>query len=283
MFYKGEHSIELYQNKLLYSDAQYKAIKDNLAAQKQWFQSRNIAYFYLIPPNKEDIYGEYLPGIKKIQFQDSDRIGLLMQYLEENNAEYIPVFPYNMLQAAKKHDDNLLYYKTDTHWSDLGAYIGYSELMKQIKEQYPDLNILTEKDMSFAKTKKHDNGDLANMLAADYTEQMRDVHYVVPEPAGGWHYEVVETQKDESGRLAFFRTTNPVGRLKVMVFRDSFTTALSPYLSETFHEVLYYWDYGIDKHLDDIVREKPDIVIAETVSRGADSILLNDRFREVDN
>lgn len=283
VFYKGERSIELYQNKLLYSDEQYKIIKEHLVTQKQWLNAHDVAYFCIIAPNKEDMYGEYLPGIKKLQFQDTDRIGLLMKYLEANNAECIPVFPYNALQAAKTHDDNLLYYKTDTHWSELGAYIGYLELMKQVKEQYPNLEILAEDDMSFAKTKQYDNGDLANMLGADYTEQMKDVHYIVPEPINGWHYEVVEEEKNESGRLDFFRTINPNGKLKVMVFRDSFTTALSPYLSETFHEVLYYWDHNMDIHTNDVLREKPDIVIAETVSRGADSILLHNKFREVGN
>lgn len=283
IFYKGEKSIELYQNKLLYSDEQYKSIKENLEAQKRWFKMHDIAYFHLIAPNKEDVYGEYLKGIRKIKNKDSDRIGLLVDYLERNNAECVPVFPLQALIDAKISSNDLLYYKTDTHWSALGAYIGYLELMKKIKEQYPDLHTLMKNEMSFDSHKHMDNGDLAQMLRVDYTERMKDVDYVFPEPVNGWSYQVVEENKSEEGRLVFLRTINPNKALKVMVFRDSFTTALQPYLSETFHEVLYYWDHDINKYMDVIIKEKPDIVIAETVSRYADNILLRTGFQEVGN
>ncbi|MGM9581623.1 MAG: hypothetical protein ACI3U2_10370 [Anaerovibrio sp.] len=283
IFYKGEKSIELYQNKLLYSDAQCQVIKENLEAQKRWFRRRDIAYFHLIAPNKEDVYGEYLNGIRKIKAKDSDRIGLLVDYLERSNAECVPIFPLKMLEVAKNSTNELLYYKTDTHWSEIGAYIGYLELMKHIKEQYPDLNTLTKDEMSFGNRKHMDNGDLSKMLSVDYTERMKHVDYVVPEPADGWSYQIIEENKSEDGRLVFLRTINYTRPLKVMVFRDSFTNALQPYLSETFHEVLYYWDHDINKYMDVIIKEKPDIVIAETVSRYADNILLRTGFQEVGN
>ena len=155
--------------------------------------------------------------------------------------------------------------------------------MKHIKEQYPDLNPLTKDEMSFDNRTHMDNGDLAKMLNVDYTECMKDVDYVVPEPANGWSYQIIEENKSEDGRLVFLRTINNTQPLKVMVFRDSFTTALQPYLSETFHEVLYYWDHDINKYMDVIIKEKPDIVIAETVSRYADNILLRTGFQEASN
>lgn len=281
IFYKGDKSIELYQNKLLYSDAQCEDIKGILEAQKRWFNAQNISYFYIIPPNKEDIYGEYLTGIRKIKVRESDRIGLLIDYLNKNNGECVPIYPLKALQYAKNSTNDLLYYKTDTHWSERGAYIGYLELMQQIKSQYPDLNILTEDAMSFNKHNKMDNGDLAKMLGMDFTEQMKDVSYVVPEPVNGWHYQIVEEKKSKDGRSVFIRTVNNDKTLKVMVFRDSFTIALQPYLSETFHEVLFYWDHDIYKNREVIVKEKPDIVIAETVSRHADNVLLRAGFQEV--
>ena len=58
---------------------------------------------------------------------------------------------------------------------------------------------------------------------------------------------------------------NAPDKRKVLIFRDSFTINMQPYLSNHFREVHYIWTHQISpKVINDI---KPDIVIVEYVAR----------------
>ena len=56
-----------------------------------------------------------------------------------------------------------------------------------------------------------------------------------------------------------------------MVFRDSFGTWLQPYLSQSLNEVAYYWKKMAQEK--DILFEKPDVFIYETVQRYIPNLL----------
>ena len=52
---------------------------------------------------------------------------------------------------------------------------------------------------------------------------------------------------------------------RAVSYRDSFTNALIPFLSEHFSRAVYLWEYDVDPAL--IAAERPDIVIMEVVGR----------------
>ena len=64
-------------------------------------------------------------------------------------------------------------------------------------------------------------------------------------------------------------------KYKVLVFRDSFTEAMLPYLSETFGEVEYIWNHNFNSYQDKIREYKPDIVIHEMVERYIDVLKID--------
>ena len=65
-------------------------------------------------------------------------------------------------------------------------------------------------------------------------------------------------------------TTNKnLNNKKLLMYRDSFATALMPFLSNTFEQVIYRWTHQISKSEID----NADIVIFETVERGLTDIL----------
>lgn len=72
---------------------------------------------------------------------------------------------------------------------------------------------------------------------------------------------IVNERKD-----GWIRYRNPsTNNLKVLIFRDSFTSGILPYLKESFGEILFIWDYKLNKEL--IEQEKPDILIHIIVER----------------
>jgi len=68
--------------------------------------------------------------------------------------------------------------------------------------------------------------------------------------------------------LSPFATECDNASLKVLVFRDSFFTALIPFFSEHFKKVVYSWDSFNQDEIDTIATKiQPDIVIEQSVER----------------
>jgi alginate O-acetyltransferase complex protein AlgJ len=52
---------------------------------------------------------------------------------------------------------------------------------------------------------------------------------------------------------------------RAVIFRDSFASRLVPFLSEHFSRAVYLWQNDFDA--DDVLKERPDVVIQEIVGR----------------
>lgn len=260
LFYLGDNSLQLFQNRLLFTDTGLMDIKQNLEQQKDWCSSQGIFYIVFVAPNKADVYGEFYPkGIQKVGSQD--RVSLLKEHLDKEQGNITFLYPLEDLLAHKK--DGLLYYKNDTHWSSLGAYWGYRTLMNEVQKNFPDINVLSIDNLQLQQSACL-QGDLNNMLPAVPLSPYKDVFYTTPELPTGTRYSSNEEGGETQKRI---RTVNSYGKYKAVVFRDSFSNALIPYLSESFHEVLYIWSHDLDPYAELIEQEKPNIVVHEIVSR----------------
>jgi hypothetical protein len=267
LFYKGDDSVKLFQNEKMFTTEQISHINGNLHKEKQWLQSRGIGYYVFIAPNKADVYGEYYrSGIRKKA--RADRVEVLMSQL---TGEVPVVYPLEEMKENK--GKGLIYWKNDTHWSQLGAYYGYLALMEPIRKDYKDVPLLEPEQMKFTEV-SHERGDLSGMLGIN-DKHLFNEKYIRPEPGNGYHFREVEVKKRPNGNEEFIRTVNGSEKYKVIVFRDSFSSNLLPYLSESFGEVIYIWDHNMNRYTDLIEKEKPDIVIHEMVSRYADSLLID--------
>ena len=61
---------------------------------------------------------------------------------------------------------------------------------------------------------------------------------------------------------------NNNGQLRVLVLHDSFFNQLRPFVSESYGEVLYIWEYYETKNLTELMAlYQPDLVIEEIVER----------------
>lgn len=270
LFYKAENSVELYQGKLDFTKKQMELIAANLQQQKQWMTSQDILYSVFIAPNKEDVYFEYYdPHINKSN--KIDRIQRLKQFLDDTDSGISFVYPLRQF-LNEKTKDKLLYWKNDTHWSEYGAYFGYLVWMKELKKLNRDVNVL-QPDQFRLYSAVHKAGDLQQMLKMDRDARYDDLQYAVPKLMADYKYIVTETGED-SRKNRIIRTVCPERNFKVIVFRDSFAENLLPYLSSTFHEVIYVWSHDVDSYKGFIQKEKPDIILHEMVSRFAHLLLV---------
>ena len=78
----------------------------------------------------------------------------------ENNINFI--YPYRELEQQKKY--GLLYWKNDTHWNDYGSFIGTEILIKKIKNDFPELELLEESKYQKDLKQLVIDGDLSRLL-----------------------------------------------------------------------------------------------------------------------
>lgn len=231
LFYKLGNEPEDFQGRVPLSDAALKKIINEYENNLKFFNNSGIKFYVIIPPDKTVIYSDYLPssmiyGIKSNKTRISQLLSL--------NSDFI----YPKKELLDNKGENLLYFKTDTHWTYYGAYFGYKALMEKIKQ---DFNIETLK--------------LADM---------KEEKYVLPAPD---LVNIVDIGTRQTENVPVYKCDNNIRKadLKVMVYGDSFMEFLTPYIKCTFKETSFYNLQDFNR--ENAILKKPDIVILEIVQR----------------
>lgn len=237
--------------------------KQRLEKRRDWLGRRGINYLFVVVPNKNTIYPEYMPDrIRRVN--PVSRMDQLLEHLGQNSTvPFIDLRP--ALLEAKTHDP--VYSATDTHWNDFGAYIAHREIIQYISRHFETFAGMTPLPLSRFKLEKVDRsgGDLAIMLSLQkdvLREDMIRLTPVFPQRAR------LFSMPNISRFIRQSRTEHPaLPHPKVVMVHDSFYKKLRPYLSELFPRVLYIWDWDMGFFPGIIEREKPGLVINEMAER----------------
>lgn len=225
---------------------------------RDWLRARGIAYVFTVAPDKHAVYPEAIPPtVRRIGGQS--RTDQLLEALA-NTGVVLDVRP--ALLASKPGER--LFHRTDTHWNDRGAYVAYRAITDRLHELQPAVPPAWPRN-AFTDVAQRTNGrDLAGMIGLTRVLGEDDLRLVptrprrarVTEPAG-------EDTMAEVGRLV---TEVPDAQLpRAVIFRDSFTVGLAPFLSEHFSRSLYLWQNNFDAAV--VAAEHPDVVVQEIVGR----------------
>ncbi len=263
LFYKGDDSIRNFQNCSNFTEEELRIIKEKLERKRDYCASFGARYYVLIAPDKNKVYGEFFPHY----YDKVNSIGRgeqLYRYLQANS-DIKAVYPLSVLLKIK--NQNQLYYKGDTHWNQVGAFVGYQELMKLMARDDATLRIFSfsdfEKEMIRTST-----GDLQGMLdIRDWKEE----NPVLKFKTGPLYQEEMADIKMTDFTAAegrpYLITNQPESDYAVFVFRDSFMGNMVPFFSQQFKHVEYLWTRDFFKNASALREKKPDIVIEEVVER----------------
>lgn len=258
LFYKDENSLRNYQNLDLFTEKELQKIARYLSDIHHWAEKNHKRFYVLIGPDKNKIYGENIHILQKVNGNDKSRANQLIKYLKEHTKVKV-IYPYNELHQAK--NKGLLYWKNDTHWNDMGAFVAYKILFNVMAQ---DFDIDMVKYTSLVK-KKRARGDLSAMFSAIKNDEVTE--YLLPRIQN-------KSKCDNSvGARKDTECVNSQKKYKVYVFRDSFTTALAPYLNNTFNQVNYFWRYNIQSEDFEKEKKNADIIILEIVERSLPKLL----------
>ncbi len=264
LFFAGDGVIDTYRCLKPLTLFELTQWQKHLEQKQKWLNKQGIAYFFVVAPNKHSIYPEFLPDYVS-RVREESHLDQLIKHLGKYTDIEVIDLREDILSAKGKW---LVYRRTGTHWNELGAFIAYRKIMKQFKKYYNDLdyNPLSQFEII---TKDYHGGDLINMLETDTMESGQTISLIPKfEPcARDIPYELNLKHKWPKGNKPFAWACEG-SELSLLMFRDSFASALQPYLSEHFKKSIYVWTFAELNLLKLIViKEKPDIVIEERVER----------------
>jgi alginate O-acetyltransferase complex protein AlgJ len=257
LFYADDGAMKDYAEAPPFTGAELEVWRQTLQDISDWLRAQGIAYLFVISPDKHVIYPEYMPAT--IRRAAVSRIDQLVSHLRQHSTvRVLDLRP--ALLAAK--DRERLYHRTDTHWNDRGAFVGYQSIVDALAEAVPSLRPASRS--AFEPRAVPSAGlDLAGILGLTDALGEEDLVLVPRRPATA---RIVEPQHPNR-KLAHARivTEAPNRGPRAVVFMDSFGPGLVPFLSEDFSRVVYLWQDNVDPQV--VHQERPQVVIQEWVGR----------------
>lgn len=249
-----EDSIGDYQGTNLLSEEELETMAQNCLEIQTFLNEQGKEFIIFIAPNKERIYRDKMPQQYGAP-AETYRALQVVEYLR-NNTDIRVVYPYDELMQAKESLEENIYYKTDTHWNKIGAYVGATALMRELGIEMPD--ILS--DEVTITTGNNRSGDLANMLNLKKQLTYADHEYTVE----GYDAHNVETIEPGLETADIFHAEGADQR-KIYVCCDSFAGYMSSYIGSQFTDT--YIRHRNTYTYEVFVEQNPDIFVYETVER----------------
>jgi hypothetical protein len=257
-FYADDKALEDYAADDPFTDAALANWREALVSARRWLQKRGVAYVFVVTPDKHVVYPEAMPA-SIVRVGAMSRTDQFYGSLADVGF-LVDVRP--ALTAAKARER--IYFKTDTHWNDRGAQVAYEAIINAARTQLPSIPPPWTRDAFDPVARETAAGDLAGMMGLKRVLREEDLTLAPKQPRAARVVEPPGAEKTaEEGRLV---TEIPGSTLpRAVIFRDSFTSRLVPFLSEHFSRAVYLWQNDFDAQV--IEQEQPDIVIQQMVGR----------------
>jgi hypothetical protein len=236
----------------LYSQANLKKAVEEWEARKMELEKHNIKYYKAFWPDKYYIYDEYMPsGMKIANKKGQWRCDQAIEYLNKKKSivQIIDV-RQKLIEHKKKFN---VHYKQDSHWNNYGAFIGYSELINCISKDFTKIKPLCLNDFNIIWGERK-YGDLSEILNLKLTDI--DVNFI--KKNGNTTFENCSIDGYPAKTKIYTNPKNPNGPV-VLIYRDSYTNAMIPFLMEHFSKAVFIWDTPYS--LDLVKKVNPNIVI----------------------
>ncbi len=230
---------------------------------------------YLLVPSSMSVYPELVPSQYK-QASGDTKYDLIVEQLKAGGATVIDL---KGAFAEHKNDELPLYYKLDSHWSDYGAFVAYTELFNHISEKFPEAAPRSFDEFDWNEAYRA-SGDMTYYLQMSQVKIKEYTYYrtfkeSVPAAVTSVQRYVSKNQLTYSDMVTYEKMINTGNSNlpKCMVMRDSYSTQMYDILAERTSSTHYLgmWDYTWNKAR--IQSEAPDYVIYILAEWNLDAVL----------
>ncbi|MBO4327675.1 MAG: hypothetical protein J5950_10425 [Clostridia bacterium] len=243
------------------TDEEIEMIAAKLDKVRQYCAENGAEFCFVIVPNKNTVYPEYMPGYFRKTAEDTN-YDKLLQKLSSIGAD-----APDLRQLFGNDAD--LYYKTDTHWNAKGA----SVLSDYLTEKYSPGNSFRY-GMTEPECKEGLPGDLYKLLLPG-TDHGSYVKYGFSDQvysfagASGFRY----LEQPVSSMDMNIETENTEGKQgRLLVYRDSFGSELISLLSSQFGYVRYLRG-NMPYDMNCVAADLPDAVVFVIAQRNIPTLL----------
>ena len=240
LFYKD--TADDYSGLNQFSERELYNVKKTIELMEEYVKAQGGKFVFAIAPNKNSLY-DYMP-YNYIKSQDRSNAASLMESLKD--VTYVDLF------AVFNQKDQELYFKTDTHWNDEGAYYVYETIQNKLGKEYIEF-LSTE----HTEEKTH-IGDLTNMLYPNSEPTEYKLKF-----AGKNNFKFLTRTRNYE--QAYIETYNEQGADSLLMFRDSFANNLIEYMSNTYEYGVYDKALPYDMTLMD--KYKSNVVVVSIAER----------------
>ena len=237
------------------------AIDTNIEAINSFVKENNLIITYFMPvPNSLKVLEDKLPPFAN----PYDQLELIKDIKEKLNFKINFVEVYEELYS---HKEEYIYYKTDHHWTPLGAYYGYRTLAKvlgvtpvnleefKIQKVTEDFYGTLFSKGNYMSAKPDSIYLFNNKKSIDYR-----VNYIDEDRVSNSLYELEHLGKKDKysvfldGNHALLTINSNVGSgKKLLVIKDSYAHSLIPFLTNHYDEIhvidLRYFNMSIKDYI----------------------------------
>jgi hypothetical protein len=240
------------RGEVLFSTDELAQWRNILEARIDWLHTRDVAYHFLVAPNPHSVYPDMLPF--DIAPGTPRPVTQLISYLNETESSARLLYPLDRLVESRHRP---IFTQTNTHWTDLGAFIAYEALMDEIGDARPVRRISTA-DLKFHEDVRA--GDLGHKL--DTVESSVHVFAILLRRAAQM---VADNRVILNGHRIDYECPE-AGPTVCLVLGDSFAHMMLPFLAESFGRLVFAHLPTLDQQL--VAEVEPNIVVS----------IMNERF-----
>lgn len=242
MYFGG--TLEDYQGQNLLSRREMYDVVHNLVLMKDYVERQGSRFLLAVVPNKNTLYGEAMPYYYRRG--DASNLANLNERLEAGGIPYVDLY------GTFAGEEEVLYFRRDSHWNNRGALLAYNAMMEKLgREHETYLNVPYE-------VRAEHVGDLDEMLYPMAVEKEDDYFY-------GKEKSFVYANEVEDNMTPWIETENPEKPGSILMYRDSFGESLLPFVADEFGKG--YFSRLIPYNLAQTAQYQPEVVLVEKVER----------------
>ncbi len=218
-------------------------LDSNMSALNTLVGNTDAKVYFALIPDKSDLYSSLLP--KNVP-NDSEKEVIDYCYGQSNATNV------DMYSALSAHKDEYIFYRTDHHWTSLGAYYGLSALAESMGLPCPALDSYTDRHVvseEFYGTTWSSSGfswvDPDTMeIFVNAPEGLKVTSYPQGSPVEGKLYDFSFLEKKDKYSM-FMGGNCPMHVIEtgnedkpsLLILRDSYMDSLIPFLLDDFSEI----------------------------------------------
>jgi hypothetical protein len=235
---------QIYGRQLL-TESQLDSWQRLLENRVAWLERRKAAYFFMVAPVPHVVFPDKLPEPGAI---GADRPALqLLRHLEGERSYARVIYPIEQLTTRR---NELVYTKTNSHWTDWGAFLAYRQLAAALATSVP-VRMIEEAEIKCAQF------EAAGDLGVKLTPQEASPHLMTFVKSPG--AKVIDDNGvfNQGRRAEYICPEAP--ELTCLVLGTSSSLSLVHLLAESFRRLVFANISSLDYSL--VEEVEPDVVV----------------------